>query len=128
MRHAGRVTSSAHDSLVAMVNRETDAWNNNDADALLTLFHPDMVWVWPPTAQDHDPMTWVMPMGRFNAERWRADWAALFASHELIRNVREILRVEVSPDGDGGFAVVDIDTHWRSLSDGSEQNWRGRTW
>jgi len=35
--------------------------------------------------------------------------------------------VEVTPEADGGFAVVDIDTRWRSLADGSEQLWQGRT-
>jgi ketosteroid isomerase-like protein len=31
-----------------MVNRETEAWNRKDADALVALFHPDMAWPWRP--------------------------------------------------------------------------------
>jgi ketosteroid isomerase-like protein len=27
-----------------MVDRETSAWDRQDADALVSLFHPDMVW------------------------------------------------------------------------------------
>jgi len=91
------VTSPAHDALVAIVNRETAAWDDLDADALVDVFHPDMVWVWPPTEHDHDPLTWAMPMGRFSAERWRAAWTGLFDTHELVRNVREIGRGEGAP-------------------------------
>lgn len=127
MRHAARVISPAHDAVTAAVHRETAAWDALDADALVTIFHPDMVWVWPPTERDHDPLTWAMPMGRFNAGRWHAGWSDLFSTHELIRNHRELLRVEVTPEGDGAFAVVDIDTHWKSRTDGSEMRWKGRT-
>lgn len=109
-----------------MVNRETEAWDRKDADALVALFHPDMVWPWPPTSGSHDPMTWVMPMGRFDADRWRTVWQKLFDTHDLVRNDRHIRRVEVTPEGDGGFAVVDIDTVWRRHVDGSEDAWTGR--
>jgi ketosteroid isomerase-like protein len=118
-----------HDAAAAitdMVNRETDAWNRRDPDALVALFHPDMVWPWPPNAQAHDPITWVMPMGRFDAKRWRTAWQELFDNHDLVRNHRAIRRVEVTPEGDGGFAVVDIDTVWRRRSDGVEDAWTGR--
>jgi uncharacterized protein (TIGR02246 family) len=37
-----------------MVDRETEAWNAKDADGLLELFHPDMVWPWPPDNLSHD--------------------------------------------------------------------------
>jgi len=110
----------------AMVDRETDAWNRQDADALVRLFHPEMVWPWPPSEHNHDPITWVMPMGRFDASRWKASWQALFDAHELVHNTRTIQRIAVSPEGDGGFAVVDIDTRWRALVDGAEQVWKGR--
>jgi len=42
-----------------MVHRETRAWNARDAEALVELFHPDMIWPWPPTSADHDPATWI---------------------------------------------------------------------
>jgi hypothetical protein len=38
-----------------IVNRETRAWDSQDADLLLSLFYPDMVWPWPPTADSDDP-------------------------------------------------------------------------
>ncbi len=55
-------------------------------------------------------MTWVMVWGRFNAERWRHGWQELFDTHMLVHNQREIKRIVVSAEGDGAFAVVDIDT------------------
>jgi ketosteroid isomerase-like protein len=113
-------------AVTEMVNRETEAWNRLDADALVALFHPDMVWPWPPTAHDHDPITWIMPMGRFHAERWRASWQELFDTHDLIANERILRRVEVTPEGDGGFAVVDINTVWRRHADGAQDAWTGR--
>lgn len=65
--------------------------------------------------------------GRFDAERWGRGWQDLFDSHELVHNRRHIVRIEVSREGDGAFAVVDIDTLWRSHVDGSESHWLGRT-
>jgi len=39
-----------------IVNRETRAWDSQDVDLLMTVFHPDMVWPWPRSPQSHDPM------------------------------------------------------------------------
>ncbi len=114
------------DEIAEIVNRETRAWDTQDLDLLLSVFHPDMVWPWPPTAQSHDPIEWVMPMGRFNRDRWAREWRALFATHHLVHNNRVIRRIEVSRDGDGAFAVVDIDTLWRDRNSGRDQNWKGR--
>ncbi len=109
-----------------MVDAETAAWNARDADALVSLFHPDAVWPWPPQADAHDPMTWVMPFGRFNRERWRRSWQELFDTHDLIHNDRKTLRVVVSDQGDGGFAVVDVDTLWRNRTSAEPFHWKGR--
>lgn len=109
-----------------IVDRETRAWDTQDVDLLVGCFHPDMVWPWPPDASAHDPIDWVFPFGRCDAERWRRAWQGLFDSHELVHNVREIRRIEVSAEGDGAFAVVDIDTCWRDAQ-GNEDRWRGRT-
>lgn len=108
-----------------MVHRETRAWDARDADALLDLFHPDMVWPWPPDANAHDPMDWIFVLGRYDRERWRAVWQELFDTHELVYNRRRIRRVQVTDEGDGALAVVDIDTLWRA-SDGTESHWKGR--
>ena len=110
----------------AMVDRETRAWDEQDAAALVELFHPDMVWPWPPTAQDHDPATWIWGMGRYDRERWMLSWQALFDAHELVHNRRATVRIEVTPEGDGGFAVVDVDTLWRNRATGADFPWKGR--
>ena len=44
----------------------------------------------------------------------------------LARNQREIKKIEISKEGDGAFAVVDIDTLWIDRNDG-ENHWKGRT-
>ncbi len=108
-----------------MVHRETRAWDTQDAEALVELFHPDMVWPWPPGIRDHDPATWVFVLGRFNRERWKRCWEELFATHRLIHNRRAIRKIEVSNESDAALAVVDIDTLWRNHK-GGENHWMGR--
>ncbi|HEY0079678.1 MAG TPA: nuclear transport factor 2 family protein [Pyrinomonadaceae bacterium] len=108
-----------------MVRRETRAWDTQDAEALLSLFHPDMVWPWPPTPQSHDPSDWIFVLGRFDRERWRRDWQELFDTHRLVHNRREIKRIEISKEGDGALAVVDIDTLWVD-AEGRFEHWQGR--
>lgn len=108
-----------------IVDRETRAWETRDVDLLLSVFHRDMVWPWPPHKDAHDPIDWVMPWGRYDAERWRAGWTALFESHALVHNRRETRRIEVTPEGDGAFAVVDVDTLWRDR-EGKDFHWLGR--
>ncbi len=93
-----------------IVERETRAWDTQNVDLLLTVFHPDMVWPWPRTPQSHDPLDWVMELGRYDAERWRRGWQELFDTHRLAHNRREIKKILVSQEGDGALAVVDIDT------------------
>jgi ketosteroid isomerase-like protein len=109
----------------AMVNRETHAWDTKNVELLLSVFHPDMVWPWPPNAQSHDPEGWVLVMGRYNYERWKNSWQNLFDHYQLIHNRRKIQKIVVSKEGDGAFAVVDVDTLWRDPA-GHEEHWRGR--
>ena len=85
-----------------------------------------MVWPWPPDGGAHDPVRWVFPQGRFHRERWKSGWEELFRDHELVHNVRRTVRIVVSEQGDGGFAVVDVDTLWRRRSDGQAFHWKGR--
>lgn len=110
----------------ALIDAETAAWNTRDAQALVSLFHPDTVWPWPPDAAAHDPMQWVMPMGRFDRERWRRSWQMLFDTHDLIHNNRKTLRIVVSEQADGAFAVVDVDTLWRNHTTRQPFQWKGR--
>ena len=108
-----------------VVDRETRAWDTKDVKLLLSVFHPDMVWPWPPTSKHHDPADWVFWAGRYDYERWRGNWQQLFDTHELVHNRREIRKVVLTPERDGAFAVVDVDTLWRD-SGGREQHWKGR--
>jgi ketosteroid isomerase-like protein len=125
---AGRAlpAGDAEVAVRALVDRETRAWDEQDAEALADLFHPDMVWPWPTHPRAHDPADWVMFLGRFDRRRWIARWRSLFDDvARLERNQREIARIVVSAEGDGALAVVDIDTLWR-MKDGSADHWVGR--
>ncbi len=108
-----------------IVDRETCAWDTQNVNLLISVFHPDMVWPWPRTPQSHDPLDWVMEVGRYDAERWRRGWQELFDTHRLAHNRREIKKILVSKEGDGALAVVDIDTLWIN-SDRQENHWQGR--
>jgi ketosteroid isomerase-like protein len=115
------------DAIREVVDRETRAWDTQDVELLLGIFHPDMVWVWPRDDRAHDPVDWVTRLGRFDPARWGTAYRSLFAAHELVHNRRETIKVEVSAEGDGGFAVVDIDTCWRPRNGGEDDRWLGRT-
>jgi ketosteroid isomerase-like protein len=71
---------AAEEEIKALVNAETAAWNARDARALAGLFHPDTVWPWPPNSAAHDPIHWVMPLGRYDRERWIRTWQELAVS------------------------------------------------
>ena len=100
------MTADVRREIEEIVDRETRAWDTKDLDLLLTVFHHDMVWPWPPHKDAHDPLEWVLDWGRFNEERWRAGWQALFETYELVHNNRKTLRVLVSAEEDGALAVV----------------------
>ena len=110
----------------ALVNKETEAWNEKDVESLLELFHKDMVWVWPKDEKSHDPMEWVITQGKYNYERWKKGWEDLFNENELIKNERTIKKIELSAEKDGAFAVVDINTVWKNKKTGEESAWKGR--
>jgi ketosteroid isomerase-like protein len=109
-----------------IINRETQAWDTQNIELLMSVFHPDMVWPWPASPQSHDPMDWILEWGRYNYDRWKTGWQTLFESHELVHNIREIKKIEISKEKDGAFAVVDIDTLWREQKSGSTMHWKGR--
>lgn len=116
----------AHEAIRAAIDAETQAWDAQDVDRLLDVFHPDIVWPWPPGPDAHDPAEWIWGLGRFDAVRWRGAWQELFDSHELVHNRRTTVRISVAPDGGGGLGVVDVDTLWRRRDDGAESHWLGR--
>ena len=109
-----------------IVNRETQAWTDKDVEKLLSIFHPDMVWPWPSASESHDPIEWVFGMGRFDYQRWKKSYSDLFESHRLIHNVRETRKIVISDEGDGAFAVVDVDTVWHNIYTKEDFHWRGR--
>jgi hypothetical protein len=111
--------------IVEIVDRETKAWDTQNVNLLITLFHPDMVWPWPRTPNSHDPMDWEMVLGRFDKERWSKGWQELFDNYKLVHNKREIKKIVLSAEEDGAFAVVDIDTLWMDKN-GNRNHWKGR--
>jgi ketosteroid isomerase-like protein len=110
----------------SLVDCETEAWNKQDAETLVSLFHPDMIWPWPSNETEHDPVKWIFPQGRYNRERWKESWNDLFRTHQLIHNIRKTIKIVVSQQGDGAFAIVDVDTLWRNRTTGDSMHWKGR--
>jgi hypothetical protein len=111
--------------IVEIVNRETEAWNTQNIDKLITIFHPDMVWPWPKTSQSHDPLEWEFVLGRFNKDRWSKNWQELFRNYRLVHNNREIIKILITNERDGALAVVDIDTLWAD-KENNNNHWKGR--
>jgi hypothetical protein len=110
-----------------IVNRETRAWDTQDVDLLLSVFHKDMVWPWPEKSTDHDPMKWVMVLGRYDFDRWKEFYTKFFEQYRLVHNRRYIKKITASDQKDGALAVVDIDTLWTDKKTGKENHWKGRT-
>jgi ketosteroid isomerase-like protein len=108
-----------------IVNRETRAWDTKDVELLLTIFHPDFVWPFPRTSHSHDPIEWHFVLGRYDPQRWKKFYQEFFDTYSLTHNIREIRKIEISKEGDGAFAVVDIDTLWID-SKGDQNHWKGR--
>src|SRR5205807_7456637 len=71
-----------------------------------------------------DPMGHAI--GKIQSAALDSLWQELFDSHDLVHNWRRTLRVVVSEQGDGGFAVVDVDTLWRSRRTQEPLHWKGR--
>jgi hypothetical protein len=117
----------AEDQIREIVDCETRAWDSQDVSLLLSIFHPAMVWAWPATYTSVDPIDWRLRIGRFDEDRWGALYTGLFDSKSLVHNRRETVRIEVSQEGDGALAVVDIDTLWRDKTTHEEDHWLGRT-
>ncbi|HOD14899.1 MAG TPA: nuclear transport factor 2 family protein [Spirochaetota bacterium] len=114
------------DEIIEIVNRETRAWDTRDVDLFLSIFHPDMVWPWPPANTDHDPVKWELFLGKFDHDRWKGVYTKFFEDHRLVHNKRNIVSIIVSEQRDGAFAVVDIDTLWEHVATGVKNHWLGR--
>jgi len=77
-----------------IVDRETKAWDTKDVDLLLSIFHPDFVWVWPKDENSHDPADWEISLGKFQRKRWKNIYQTLFDENELIHNKRRIVKIK----------------------------------
>lgn len=109
-----------------IVDRETRAWDTQDVNLFLSIFHKDMVWPWPSSNQDHDPINWELKMGKFNSKRWKERYTKFFQDNQLIHNKRKIEKINLSKEGDGAIAVVDIDTLWENRATHEQSHWFGR--
>jgi len=109
-----------------LIDRETLGLNTKNPNLLLEIIHPDMAWPWPPTPRDHDPDGWKFMLGRFNKERWRQNFQAIFDYHDLVHNHRNTVKIEVSPEEDAALAVMDIDSLWRTKDTKQDIHWKGR--
>jgi ketosteroid isomerase-like protein len=114
------------DQVQRRVDRQAAGWEARDAQALVSLFHPDMVWPWPSDATAHDPARWAFPFGRYNRQRWKAEWKQLFRTHDPMHHHRTMVWIMLSEQGDGAFPVVDVDTLWRHCPTGEPLHWKGR--
>jgi hypothetical protein len=121
------MSDAVKNEIQALIDRETLGLQTKNPDLFLDMIHPDMVWPWPPTSRDHDPVQWKFVVGRFNKERWRQNFQAIFDNYDLVHDQREIVKIEVSGEEDAAFAVMDIDSLWHS-KDANHQDieWKGR--
>jgi len=107
-------------------NRERSLLEQQKRGLVLDMIHPDMIWPWPPTSRDHDPGQWKFVLGRFNKERWRQYFQAIFDHYDLVHNHRDTVKIEVSVEEDAAFAVMDVDSLWRDKDTKQEIHWKGR--
>lgn len=114
------------ETIQRLVDLETEGWNTKNPDLFLSIIHHDMVWPWPASKDSHDPVNWVFELGRFNYERWKNNWQNIFNRNDLIHNRRKTIKIEITKELDGAFAVVDIDTLWQNKKTKESSNWKGR--
>jgi len=74
------------------------------------------------TIPPNGSLSWAASIGSAG----RKNWQDLFDSHDLVPYRRETVKIEVSAERDGAFAVVDIDTLWRHKMTGADNHWKGR--
>lgn len=109
-----------------MVDRETKAWNTEDVSLLLSIFHPDMAWPFPPGGQCHDPETWIWVLPQFDKGSWGKIYRDQFKEFDIGANNRVTRSISVAPGGKAAMAVVDVDTYWHNVVGGPDMHWHGR--
>jgi ketosteroid isomerase-like protein len=65
-------------------------------------------------------------LGRFQRDRWLQYFRAIFDQYDLVRNNRSTVNIEVSPEEDAAFAILDVDSLWRDKDTKQEIQWKGR--
>src|SRR5262249_21806525 len=76
-----------------LIDRETLGLSSKNPDLFVDFIHPDMVWPWPPTPRDHDPIRWKFVLGRFQRDRWRQYFQAIFDQYDLVHNDRRTVKI-----------------------------------
>jgi hypothetical protein len=120
------MSETAKAGIQGLIDQEMRGLNSKSPDLFLDMIHPDMVWPWPPASHAHDPVEWKFVLGRFDKERWRQSFQAIFDHYDLIHNHRKTIKIEVSAEEDAAFAVLDVDSLWRDKATGQEISWKGR--
>lgn len=115
---------NADEEITEIVNRETKAWDTQDVELLLSIFHPDFVWVWPKDNHSPNPLDWNLPLGKFNYDRWKDYYSKMFSKYKLVKNNRKIVNIKISSEKDGAFAIVEVDTLWEDAQ-GKQMHWHG---
>lgn len=105
-----------------IVYREGRAFQNQDVDLMMSIYHPDMVMPWPLHSRAYDPMEWIMRMGKFNLDRWSKKLHVYFDTHEFVHDRRVIKKILFSEEQDGALAVVDVDSLFRQKP-GTDSPW-----
>ena len=103
-------TADRSSEIQEIIDRESRAFDTADTALMLTVYHPDLVWAWPPHSRAYDPMDWVIRMGRFDYDRWYRLTQLFFDTHTLVHNKRITRKIQMTDEQDGAFAVVDVDT------------------
>jgi hypothetical protein len=80
-----------------IVDRETRAWDTQDAELLLSVFHPDMVWPWPKSPSSHALMEWVLEWGRFDIHTTRSEGLSQMTLNSLCGPFRELVILVCRP-------------------------------
>ena len=67
------------------------------------------------------------PQGRYDPERWKCRLGGAVRTTTSSCTTSAVpFESSVSEEGDGAFAVVDVDTLWRRRADGQPFHWKGR--
>ena len=118
--------SRVEDEIQAMVDRETDAWDRQDAETLVSLFHPDMVWPWPPDADSHDPARMGLPAGPLRPRAVATGLAGPLRFARLVHNRRRTVRIEVSRSRTAPSRSSTSTRSGENRASGQPFHWKGR--